>query len=169
MFRKRLTYGICVGGLLLLPVAIFLKNETIINWTPSEPRGLYLEVKHSQMAEICLTGEQEQQAANSGETFLLGRCPGGHSPTLKGLFYATKEDPVVFSEYGFNIGDRLLINTAPLSSSSAGIPLAHIQFKKYDQGIFAISTHNSHSYDSRYFGTIESSQIYGYAFPIFAF
>ena len=169
MFRKRLTYSVFVGGLLFLPVAIFLKNETIINWTTSEPRGLYLEVKHSQMAEICLTKEQGQQAANSGENFLSGRCPGGHSPTLKGLFYATKEEPIVFSGYGFEIGGRLLINTAPLLSSSTGMPLTSIEFKKYDQGIFAISTHNSHSYDSRYFGTIESSQIYGYAFPIFAF
>ena len=58
------------------------------------------------------------------------------------------------------VNGRLLPNTAPLVTDTAGRPLSHWPFGRYVVApgtVWVASSYSSRSFDSRYFGPVEAS------------
>jgi conjugative transfer signal peptidase TraF len=154
---------LAANGLCLLMV---LSGQFVPNYTPSGPRGIYLRRSTpAEYALICLTREQATTALAAGVSPWRGSCPTGLQPLLKHLYAATPSHPVRFDGAGFWVAGVHLRNTQPLARSANGSLLSAIPFATYTEGLFAISTYNYRSYDSRYFGPLSASQIQGYATP----
>ena len=64
---------------------------------------------------------------------------------------------------------QLLANTVPKPYSQTGEPLSHYPFGRYTSGLWAVSTFNRNSYDSRYFGPIEPSTVLYHLTPFWTF
>lgn len=140
-----------------------------LNLTGSVPVGLYRQTTDSRarFAGFCLAESQLETARAAGVQMATGTC--GVQPVLKPIFRASKANPIVLSEDGFHVHGRLLPNTAPKSKSLSGKPLVHFRFGIYTEGLWAVSFFNKDSFDSRYFGSIQSSQIQFYAAPFLTF
>ncbi len=139
-----------------------------LNTTDSVPVGWYWENsgRSGPYVGICLGEETLRPALRSGLVIGKGDCPGGLAPILKPLFHASKEQPIVFSEDGFQVNGRWLPNTRPKAVSKEGIALTHAPFGVYTDGDFAISAYNANSWDSRYFGPVDQRTILFYAKPV---
>ncbi len=78
-------------------------------------------------------------------------------------------DIVELSATGMALYSRLLPNTAPLVTDTAGRPLSHWPFGRYVVApgtVWVASTYSPRSFDSRYFGPIEASQIREHVRPL---
>lgn len=139
----------------------------VLNLTASEPVGIYWSAsKSGDFAQVCLTPDQWSVASRSGSNLLSGSCADGHAPILKQIYYASPTTPVQLTAEGFRQVGALHTNTAPVVYAANGVPVQHYPFGVYTSGIFAYSTYNERSYDSRYFGPIRQSQIVGYTKPL---
>jgi conjugative transfer signal peptidase TraF len=152
-----------VGTMLLLRVAGFR-----LNLTDSVPVGLYRETSDTSARYVgfCLPMEPLRAAQTAGLILPLGDCPGKVAPLLKPVFRASLAHPVTLTERGFLIDGKLLPNTAPKPHSWTYAPLTHTPFGRYTAGLWAISGYNPDSYDSRYFGPLDSSAIRFHATPV---
>jgi conjugative transfer signal peptidase TraF len=132
-----------------------------LNTSGSVPVGLYRETSDNAAAYtgFCLSLEQLRAVRRAGLELGAGECPGGVSPLLKPLVEASPMHPVTFTEHGFVIDGKLLPNTAAQSESRTHAPLSHIPFGTYTAGLWAISSYNRDSYDSRYLGPLDPSAI----------
>jgi len=105
-------------------------------------------------------------AKKTGLALPNGNCPGGVAPILKPHFAASPEQPISLTSEGFVIGGKLLPNTAPKPRSRTGAALTHYPFGLYTNGVWAISTFNPDSFDSRYFGPLDPKAIQFHARPL---
>jgi type IV secretory pathway protease TraF len=67
------------------------------------------------------------------------------------------------------VNGRPLPNTAPLVKDSAGYPLMHWPFGKYvvsPDTVWATSSYSARSFDSRYFGPVNASQVREHIRPL---
>lgn len=141
------------------------------NGSDSVPLGLYRETQSTARtyAAFCLSPSVLNDAKRTGLTLRSGVCPGGVAPILKPLVSASSQHPIVFHESGFLVDGISLPHTAPKAFSSSGKPLTHIPFGTYTAGLWAISTFNPDSFDSRYFGPVDPAAIRFYATPVFTY
>ena len=78
-------------------------------------------------------------------------------------------DSVELSATGMAVNGRLLSNTAPLVKDSAGRPLTHWPFGTYvvtPDTAWVASSYSPRSFDSRYFGPVEASQVREHVRPL---
>jgi type IV secretory pathway protease TraF len=78
-------------------------------------------------------------------------------------------DTVELSAAGMAVNGRLLPNNAPLVSDTAGRPLSHWPFGRYvvaPSTVWVASSYNRRSFDSRYFGPVEASQVREHVRPL---
>jgi conjugative transfer signal peptidase TraF len=71
-------------------------------------------------------------------------------------------DTVQLTAGGMAVNGRLLANTAPLVTDTAGRPLQHWPFGKYVVApgtVWLASSYSPRSFDSRYFGPVDASQV----------
>src|SRR5205085_9660980 len=90
-----------------------------------------------------------------------GNCPAGDAPLAKPIA-ARPGDIVELSATGMAVDGRLLPNTSPLATDTAGRPLSHWPFGRYVVArgtVWVASSYSSRSFDSRYFGPVEASQV----------
>lgn len=151
----------------VLPLVI-QSSPLLMNYTDSVPVGLYRQGQNgaASYAGICLSRALMDRALRSGLEIALGSCQSGYAPILKPLVRASAAHPISFTAEGFLIDGKLLPNTAPKPRSTAGVALEHYPFGVYASGAWAISDFNRSSYDSRYFGPVDSDAIRFYAKPV---
>jgi len=141
-----------------------------LNETNSVPTGLYwIQKTPAPYAGFCLDEKTVETALQAGLQLSSGECPDGRETILKIIFKATPEQPISFAEDGFMVGKTKMANTAAKTVSRAGRPLQHAPYGQWTSGVFAISTYNRDSWDSRYFGPVPESSIRYYAKPFFLF
>jgi conjugative transfer signal peptidase TraF len=90
-----------------------------------------------------------------------GNCPDGAEPMAKPIA-ARPNDIVELSALGITVNGRLLPNTAPLVTDTAGRRLHHWPFGRYVVApgtVWVASSYSPRSFDSRYFGPVEASQV----------
>lgn len=169
LVRVRNTRFAVVGriGLVVIAVAVgtfqvFGALGVRINTSPSLPVGLYLITQqgNADLVEFCLTepfaGLSLVRGYRSG-----GTCPDGGAPLLKPII-AKSGDVVELSPRGISVNGQLLKNTAPLTKDTRGRPLKSSPFGKFEVApgtVWVASSHDSRSFDSRYFGPIPTSAI----------
>jgi conjugative transfer signal peptidase TraF len=138
----------------------------VLNTSPSVPVGLYRRAAaSSKYIGFCLSLDTVHAALRAGLEPGRGDCAGGVAPILKPVVYPSPAHVLIYSERGFTFDGALMSNTAPKALSMAGVPLAHAAFGTYTSGAWAVSTFNSDSFDSRYFGPVDAAAIRFYATP----
>lgn len=138
-----------------------------MNYSNSVPIGIYRTVPgDAPYVGFCLSVATLRTAQRAGLILPSGDCPGSVAPVLKPVFVASAKRPIRFDERGFSVDGNRLPNTAPKPQSRTGAPLTHYPFGLYTTGLWAISSFNPDSFDSRYFGPLDSTAIQFRAKPI---
>lgn len=131
-----------------------------INLTPSIPVGVYLKTSdpNAPYTRFCLDPKYVAVLRNHG-VVSHGSCPDGSEPLIKPVIHATPTDPIILTAEGFRYRGKLLPNTVPKAIALDGKPLEHWAFGIYRSDMWAVSSYNANSYDSRYFGPINKASI----------
>jgi conjugative transfer signal peptidase TraF len=133
-----------------------------INTSASLPLGLYVVTTDgsANLIEFC---PAEPFAALSLVRGYRdpGACRDGGAPLLKPVA-AKAGDLVELSWHGISVNRVLLANTAPLSKDTKGRPLEpwHVgRFLVAPGTVWVASSYHSRSFDSRYFGPVDTTAI----------
>jgi conjugative transfer signal peptidase TraF len=140
-----------------------------INLSPSLPIGLYQVASgpDATLVEFC-PPEPFASMANARGYRQPGTCPDGGTPLMKPVV-ARAGDTVRLSEKGVSVNGRALPNSAPLLKDTTNRPLSPWPYGAYvvqPGTIWAISTFNPRSFDSRYFGPISEPVIRNHVWPL---
>ena len=98
-----------------------------------------------------------------------GFCPGGYGYLMKRVL-AAKGDAVTISEEGVRVNGELLPYSAPIRADSNGLPLPRFPAERFTLGsseLLLMSDVSGTSFDGRYFGPINRSQIKGVIRAVF--
>jgi conjugative transfer signal peptidase TraF len=149
------------GALALLLAAKWIGLR--FNDSSSMPMGLYLRTSsdsNSTLVIFCPAEPFAELAVERGYRS-RGNCEDGAEPLAKPIA-ARSGDTVELSARGIVVNGGLLPNTAPLVKDSTGRPLSHWPFGRYVVApgtVWVASSHSPRSFDSRYFGPVETSQV----------
>ena len=142
------------------------------NLTPSLPRGFYI-TSHSPSAnlvEFCPRGAAASISL-SRQYRTAGACPDGGAPLLKPAV-AFPGDQVKVSADGIRVNGQLLPNSAGRFRDHLQRPLDPWPYGTYrvEPGtVWVISSFNSYSFDSRYYGAIPEASIRHHLRPLWTF
>ena len=134
-----------------------------INTSYSLPLGLYATTNdvRAELIEFCPVEPFASESASRSYRTPGFACPDGAVPLLKPIV-ARPGDLVIVSPEGISVNGYLLPKSYPVSQDASGRPL-----KAWPSGLYGVapgtvwvaSTYNAGSYDSRYMGPIQTSQI----------
>lgn len=166
MSRLVLAFG---GGALALAVAAQWAGLRL-NDSPSMPTGLYVRTSSESGSSLVVFCPAEPFARLSVERGYRsrGNCPDGAEPLAKPIA-ARSDDIVGLSATGMAVNGQLLPNTAPLVTDTAGRPLPHWPFGRYvvpPSTVWVASSYSPRSFDSRYFGPVQASQVREHVRPL---
>ena len=169
----RIAAGTAIGGagLLLLGVACYAVGARI-NTTKSIPVGLYWtsDKPAEKGAYVFFCPPQVGLFVDAKERGYIGAgfCPGDYGYMMKRIL-AAKKDVVSISDDGVRVNGQLLPFSAPLKVDKAGRPLPRYQSARYTLGnseVLLMSDVSGTSFDGRYFGPVNLSQIKTVIFPV---
>ncbi|MBV8634295.1 MAG: conjugative transfer signal peptidase TraF [Burkholderiaceae bacterium] len=134
-----------------------------IYWTSAEPvrKGAYVLLCPPQVGVI-------EEARRRGY-LAYGFCPGNYGYLMKKVF-AVAGDTVDIGDAGVSVNDLLLPFSMPLKHDTAGRPLPRYQASHFVIGnseLLLMSDASSTSFDGRYFGPVNRSQIKTVIVPVF--
>jgi conjugative transfer signal peptidase TraF len=141
-----------------------------LNDSPSMPTGIYVTSSYESNATLvvfCPADPFDRLSVERGYRS-RGNCPDGADPLAKPIA-ARPGDTVEIAARGITVNGHLLPNTAPLVKDSAGRPLFHWPFRRYVVApgtVWVASSYSSRSFDSRYFGPVEASQVREHVRPL---
>jgi conjugative transfer signal peptidase TraF len=143
-----------------------------LNLTPSLPLGFYI-TSHSSNAKLVEFCPQGNAAAISlsRQYRTAGACPDGGAPLLKPAV-AFAGDEVEVSANGIRVNGLLLPNSAGRFRDHGARPLDPWPYGIYkvEPGtVWVVSSFNSYSFDSRYYGAIPTSAIRHHLRPLWTF
>jgi conjugative transfer signal peptidase TraF len=143
-----------------------------LNLTPSLPLGFYI-TSHSPSANLVEFCPQGAAAfiALSRQYRTAGACPDGGAPLLKPAV-AISGDQVQVNADGIRVNGQLLPNSAARFRDHLQRPLDPWPYGTYkvEPGtVWVISSFNSYSFDSRYYGAIPASSIRHHLRPLWTF
>jgi len=142
------------------------------NLTPSLPRGFYI-ISHpprANLVEFCPQGAAASISL-SRQYRTAGACPDGGAPLLKPAV-AFPGDQVEVSADGIRVNGQLLPNSAGRFRDHLQRPLDPWPIGSYrvEPGtMWVISSFNSYSFDSRYYGAIPEASIRHHLRPLWTF
>ena len=160
--RHALRLMLFLATIFLSLVAICAVFGIRFNVTESLPGLIYIITSDnsSPVIEFCPEGAFAQLSVERGYRS-KGICPDGAAPMLKPIV-ARAGDTVEVSANGITVNGTLLHNTSPRTSDSRGRPLTPWRFGRYivpPGFVWVASQYNPLSFDSRYYGPIQASQI----------
>ena len=170
---KRLTSGTAIVGsvFLALGMACFAAGVRI-NTSKSIPVGLYWlterQIEKGEYVLLCPPPGNVFDEAKQRGYFGAGFCPGDYAYLMKKIL-AAKNDNVSISDDGVRVNGELLPFSTPLSADKQGRPLPVLR-GEYDLGnsdLLLMTDVSQISFDSRYFGLVNRSQIRGVIRPVF--
>jgi conjugative transfer signal peptidase TraF len=143
-----------------------------VNFTPSLPLGFYITSRSSnaELVEFCPQGSAASISL-SRQYRTAGACPDGGAPLLKPAV-AFPGDKVEVSANGIRVNGRLLANSAGRFRDHLQRPLDPWPYGTYkvEPGtVWVVSSFNSYSFDSRYYGAIPASAIRHHLRPLWTF
>lgn len=163
--RRAGVVGWLLGGSIIAAGMVAEAAGLRINATESLPRGLWLvvgdpgAVRIGDVVTFCPPLVPALAEARERGYVGQGNCPGGLEPMMKPLV-ALSGDTVAVSASGVTVNGQVLAHSAPLSRDGAGRPLPQAVGGTVAEGqVWALSSHNARSFDSRYFGPIPHAQL----------
>lgn len=169
---NRIAAGTAIGGVgLLLLGAVSFAMGARINTTKSIPVGLYwtssTSIEKGSYVLFCPPLEGAFVDAKKRGYLGAGFCPGEFGFMMKRVL-AAKNDAVSIGEEGVRVNGELLPFSAPRTADHSGRPLPHYQADRTldSSEVLLMSDFSSTSFDGRYFGPIQRSQIKTVIFPV---
>ena len=165
----RLALG-SVGALALL-AALAYQTGMVVNTTVSLPLGVYravdAPVERGAYVKFCPPQTALFEEAARRGYIGAGFCPGGYVPLLKRVL-ATGGDHVTVTAEGVRINGQLLAWSAPLGVDGGGRPMPQYEQDRAlaDAELIVMSDVSRVSFDSRYFGPIDRSQVQAVIRPV---
>ena len=143
-----------------------------VNTTPSIPLGVYQLTN-----EPLVTGSYVLFCPPPVAVFAMakargylgaGFCPGGYGQLMKRLV-AAKNDQVTINAEGVAVNGQRLPLSKPIKLDGGSRPLPHYanSWVLVSNEVLVMSDSNSGSFDGRYFGSIQRSQIESVIRPVF--
>ena len=173
-FLKRVSVATAVAGVsLLLLGAMAYASGARINSTRSIPVGVYWlssdPVVKGAYVIFCPPQTGVFDEAKARGYIGAGFCPGEYGYMMKRAL-AAKNDAVTITAEGVRVNGELLPLSAPIEADSAGRPLPRFQSERFTLSgseLLLMSDVSGISFDGRYFGPIDRSQIKGVIRPVF--
>jgi conjugative transfer signal peptidase TraF len=174
--RSRLGHATLWISLLVAPLVLGLVAGRVfgirLNLTPSLPRGFYVN-SHSPTANLVEFCPQGGAASISltRQYRAAGACPDGGAPLLKPIV-AFPGDEVQVAADGIRVNGVLLPNSAGRFRDHRQRPLdpwPNGAYRVEPGTVWVISSFNSYSFDSRYFGAIPITSIRRRLRPLWTF
>lgn len=174
--RKKVVFWICTAGALVVVslYSICVHFGLRINTTPSVPRGIYriTDSPLSTYVAFCPKGPAAQLANQRGYRPAGDECADWHAPLIKPVA-AREGDTVTVDDRGISVNGVLLPNSAIQDRDSGGrLMYLKVPFGTYtvEAGwIWAVSSYNPKSFDSRYFGPLRTKDILYHVEPFWTF
>jgi conjugative transfer signal peptidase TraF len=143
-----------------------------LNLTPSLPLGFYItsHSSNARLVEFCPQGNAASISL-SRQYRTAGACRDGGAPLLKPAV-AFPGDKVEVSANGIRVNGQLLANSAGRFRDHLQRPLDPWPYGTYkvEPGtVWVVSSFNSYSFDSRYYGAIPDSAIRHHLRPLWTF
>jgi conjugative transfer signal peptidase TraF len=164
-FKRFAAATAIVGTGVLLLGGGFYAVGARINTTKSIPVGLYWTSSKpvEKGAYVLFCPPQVGVFVDAKERGYIGAgfCPGGYGFMMKRVL-AAKNDSVFISADGVRVNGNLLSSSAPIKADKAGRPLPRYQTDHFTLGnseVLLMSDVSGTSFDGRYFGPINRSQI----------
>jgi len=169
---KRFT--VCFGVTILLFILIWLVYAAGIrlNTTPSIPVGVYRLTNETLVKGayvlFCPPPAAVFDMAKARGYLGAGYCPGGYGQLIKKIL-AVQDDVVSIGTDGVRVNGQLLPLSAPIKADGAGRSMPDYKATRVlgSTEVLVMSDSHSGSFDGRYFGPIQRSQIQGVIRPIF--
>lgn len=163
---NRLLERIAIGGVGLLFLGIVCcAIGARINTTRSIPLGLYWTsskpAEKGDYVMFCPPPLGVFDIAKERGYIRAGFCPGDYGYMMKRIL-AAKNDAVTIADDGVRVNGRLLPFSTVLKADKGGRPLSRYQADNYtlnEYQVLLMTDVNPLSFDGRYFGPIDRSQI----------
>lgn len=171
---KKISVGVALAGAAgLAGAALAYSAGARINTTKSIPVGLYwtspsAAVEKGAYVLFCPPQVQVFNEARERGYIGAGFCAGGYGYMMKRVL-AAKGDDVAVSDDGVRVNGALLPFSAPKAVDAGGRPLPRFQADRYTLGaaeLLLMSDVSGTSFDGRYFGPINRSQIVTVVSPV---
>jgi conjugative transfer signal peptidase TraF len=170
---KRITIGTAIGGAAVLALGVACYGAGArINTTKSIPIGLYwtssAPVGKGAYVLFCPPQVGVFEDAKSRGYIGAGFCPGGYGYMMKRVL-AAKDDAVTIGDEGVRVNGALLPLSAPIKADKTGRPLPRHQANSFTLGnseVLLMSDVSATSFDGRYFGPVNRSQIQTVISPV---
>jgi conjugative transfer signal peptidase TraF len=162
-------FGVTLSVFLLCAVAYALGVR--LNTTPSIPVGVYQltddPIVKGSYVYFCPPPAPVFDMAKERGYIGSGYCPGGYGHLMKKTL-ATKGDDVVIGADGVHVNGLLLPLSVPAFADGAGRPLPKFETSMVlgSDEFLLMADNNGRSFDGRYFGTINRTQIEGVIHPV---
>jgi conjugative transfer signal peptidase TraF len=149
--------------ILFVILSFWVYQNYITNLSPSEPVGIYKiiksgEIKRGDIVAICLSKEWQDYGLQRHYLLPGIRCQGS-APLIKTVI-AVPGDTVVLND------DKIVVNEKTFFYATQYFDSKHRPLKtlprgdyKNIKGYFLIGTHDTESWDSRYWGFVNRSMI----------
>jgi conjugative transfer signal peptidase TraF len=148
-----------------------------VNESPSLPIGIWRvsplnrDLRRGDIVSFCPLDTPAFREAWWRGYLSAGRCEGGYEPLLKPVA-ALEGDHLSQTGEGISINGRLIANSKSMVRDGSGrtlpSPIANNLIVAKGE-VWVISSYNSLSFDSRYFGPVPFSKIEGLARPLLVF
>jgi len=156
-------------GIALLCALLGLRFNT----TASYPLGLYRTTEKTpgkgDLVIFCPPPQQIFAIAKKRDYIGPGFCNGGYGPMIKRIL-AAKGDRVSIGPGGVQVNGQMIANSLPMRSDASGriLPiLTYTDLELSDTDVLLMSDFSSKSFDARYFGAVNASQIISVIQPLF--
>ena len=169
---KRFTVYVGVLLSVLMAWGLFYAAGIRVNTTPSIPLGLYRLTNEPLVKGayvlLCPPPSPVFEMAKARGYVGAGFCPGVYGQLMKRLV-AAKDDEVTINVEGVAVNGQRLSLSKPIKLDGGGRPLPHYakSWVLDSDEVLVMSDSNSGSFDGRYFGPIQRSQIEGVIRPVF--
>lgn len=164
-----------VGGVCVIVVGICVWAAWAgarVNSTRSIPPGLYWtsseQVKKGAYVLFCPPRRSVFDEARNRGYIGPGPCPGGYGYMMKKIL-ATEHDVVSVTNEGVRINGTFLPHSMPRKTDGMGRPLPHYRIRNHvldDTELMLMSDVSGKSFDGRYFGPVDRSQIRAVIRPV---
>jgi conjugative transfer signal peptidase TraF len=170
---ERFTSGVAVAGIAVLvaSAAVYAAGARI-NTTKSIPIGLYWisNARVVKGAYVMFCPPQSSVFVEAKERGYIGAgfCPGGFGYMMKRIL-AAKNDIVAINDEGVRINGELLPLSVPRKVDTVGRALPQFHVDHYTLGeaeLLLMSDVSDTSFDGRYFGPVNQSQIKAVIRPV---
>ena len=160
--------GAAIAALAVLTTA-YIYGGLRWNSTPSLPIGFYrVSAVPTAIVAFCPREPWASLGSARGYRSFSLTCADHRAALLKPVA-AVAGDIVEVREQGIAVNGRLLPNTAQFRKDNHGRPLTPWpagRYKVAPNTFWALSTYNKYSFDSRYFGPVDTSDIIDYVTPV---